>query len=60
VVSKADEYEANAQECERTAAKLPESHLRTQYLNLAKEWRAMAADLREHEARFDLKSNRPL
>ncbi len=45
--SKADEYRAKARECERLAAAAPDGTIKVFYLDLARQWRELAA-LREY------------
>jgi hypothetical protein len=42
VTSKAEEYRANARECEENAEQTRDSHLKEQFLKTAQQWRDMA------------------
>ena len=48
VTSKAEEYRANARECEEHAAQMPDSYVKGQLLEIAKKWRTMAAFEEKH------------
>ena len=43
MTSTAEEYRANARECEEHAAQMPDSYIKEQLLEIAKKWRTMAA-----------------
>jgi hypothetical protein len=44
VTSRAEEYRAQARECEENAEQTRDSFLKEQFLEVAKKWRDMAAD----------------
>ena len=48
VTSKAEEYRANAQECEELAEQMRDSFIKEQFLEVAKKWRHMAAYEEKH------------
>ena len=48
VTSTAEEYRANARECEEHAAQMPDSYVKGQLLEIAKKWRTMAAFEEKH------------
>ena len=48
VTSKAEEYRANAQECEELAEQTRDSFIKEQFLEVAKKWRHMAAYEEKH------------
>jgi hypothetical protein len=48
LTSKADEYRANARECEDLAEKTRDSLIKQQLLDIAQKWRHMADHLEKH------------
>jgi hypothetical protein len=48
VTSTAEEYRANARDCEERAAQMPASYVKEQLLEIAKKWRTMAAFEEKH------------
>jgi hypothetical protein len=48
MTSTAEEYRANARECEEHAAQMPDSYVKEQLLEIAKKWRTMAAFEEKH------------
>ena len=48
MTSTAEEYLANARECEERAAQMPASYVKEQLLEIAKKWRTMAAYEEKH------------
>jgi predicted phage gp36 major capsid-like protein len=58
--SRADRFEANAEQCLIEAERTTSEKIKAEYLNLAREWQSMAADARALEAiRRRLKADEP-
>ena len=49
MASKADEYRAKARECEELAEQTRDSFIQEQILDVAKQWRHMAAYEEKHD-----------